>query len=73
MASEAEVEVENLTLPSNVSNVTGREAATVEGIVLTYSSLFLMALIPILFGSLRSVHYHHDLKVACWLVLTLSE
>ncbi len=62
MASE--LEVENISLPLNASNQTGRDAATLEGIVLTYSSLFLMALGPILFGSLRSVYYHHDLKVA---------
>ena len=65
MASEVEPpgeELGNATL--NVSNVTGRDAATAEGIVLTYTSLFVMALAPIIFGSLRSVYYHHDLKVA---------
>ena len=50
--------VENVT-----SNVTGRDAATAEGIAITYSSLFLMALLPLLFGSLRSVGYHGQLKV----------
>jgi len=46
----------------NASNLTGRDAATVEGIVLTYSSLFLMALGPIFIGAVRSVVYHSDLK-----------
>lgn len=50
-------------LAENVSNLTGRDAATAEGIAITYGSLFLMALVPILFGSLRSVGYHTKLKV----------
>lgn len=53
----------NESVAENVSNATGREAATTEGIIITYSSLFLMALLPLLFGSLRSVTYHSGLKV----------
>ena len=60
MDSEPEV---NESVAENVSNATGREAATTEGIIITYSSLFLMALAPLLFGSLRSVAYHIGLKV----------
>ena len=48
---------------SNASNVTGRDAATAEGIAITYGSLFLMALLPLLLGSLRSIGYHAKLKV----------
>lgn len=49
---------------SNITNATGREAATPEGIAITYSSLFVMALLPLFFGSLRSVGYHVGLKVS---------
>lgn len=52
----------NETMAENVSNVTGREAATPEGIAITYGSLFVMALLPLFFGSLRSVGYHTGLK-----------
>jgi hypothetical protein len=65
--AELEVEGQNLTVADNVSNasnLTGREAATPEGIAVTYFSLFLMALGPILVGSLRSVTHHLSLKVA---------
>lgn len=48
----------------NASNLTGREAATVEGMIVTYSALFAMALGPIFLGSLRSVHYHSSMKVS---------
>lgn len=53
--------VENI---SNITNATGREAATPEGIAITYGSLFVMALLPLFFGSLRSVGYHVALKVS---------
>ncbi len=48
---------------SNETNMTGRGAATPQGIALTYASLFLMALGPIVLGAFRSVHYHSGLKV----------
>ena len=66
MASELEVETNGTLLgdvADNASNITGRAAATPEGIALTYMSLFLMALGPILMGAFRSVHYHTELKV----------
>ena len=47
----------------NASNLTGRAAATPEGILITYSALFAMALGPIFIGSLRSVPYHSAMKV----------
>ncbi len=49
---------------TNETNMTGRGAATPQGIALTYASLFLMALGPIVLGALRSVHYHSGLKVS---------
>jgi len=62
----AEME-ENLTLLSpegdNATNLTGRDVATPAGIAVTYTSLFLMAVGPILVGSFRSVSYHAVMKV----------
>ena len=60
MAEVNESVVENL---SNATNASGREEATPEGIAITYGSLFLLALLPLFFGSLRSVGYHAGLKV----------
>ena len=48
----------------NVTNATGRDAATAEGIFLTYTSLFLMALGPIVLGSVRSVNHQRQLLVS---------
>lgn len=60
---ESEVNDSLIEEDSNITNVTGREAATPEGIAITYGSLFVMALLPLFFGSLRSVGYHVDLRV----------
>lgn len=50
----------NETLATNVS---GREAASREGLATAYIFLFAMALFPIFIGSLRSVVHHYNLKV----------
>ncbi|XP_019861879.1 PREDICTED: minor histocompatibility antigen H13-like [Amphimedon queenslandica] len=47
---------------SLASNVSGREAASREGLATAYIFLFAMALVPIFIGSLRSVVYHYNLK-----------
>ena len=62
MASEEETILASSA--ENVSNLTGRAAATAEGIALTYSSLFVMALGPILLGSMRSVLHRRSLLVS---------
>ncbi|XP_020620625.1 minor histocompatibility antigen H13-like [Orbicella faveolata] len=51
--------VANLSAAVNetAKNATGRAAATPEGMFVAYSSLVLMALLPIFFGSFRSVKY----------------
>eukprot|EP00731_Ephydatia_muelleri_P023954 Em0016g225a len=46
----------------NITNATGRDAATTEGIILTYASLFFMALGPIVLGSVRSVNHQLQLQ-----------
>nr|XP_058964924.1 minor histocompatibility antigen H13-like isoform X2 [Pocillopora verrucosa] len=45
------------TVNETAKNATGRAAATPEGMLMAYSSLVLMALLPIFFGSFRSVKY----------------
>ncbi|XP_013403402.1 minor histocompatibility antigen H13-like [Lingula anatina] len=56
--------VENLTdiSPGPETNGTAKIPATPEGMAVAYGSLVLMALLPIFFGSLRSVRYHKEQK-----------
>lgn len=49
---------ENLT--EQAKNVTGKPPSTPEGMAVAYGSLVIMALLPIFFGSYRSVHYHKE-------------
>lgn len=44
-------------------NVTERIPSTPEGMAIAYSSLVVMALLPIFFGAFRSVRYHREQKV----------
>ncbi len=53
----------NATLNETAKNATGREAATTEGLVVAYSSLIIMAVLPIFFGSFRSVLHYRKQKV----------
>ena len=57
--------VVNLTATVNetTKNVTGKAAATPQGLVTAYSSLIIMALLPIFFGSYRSVKCLIEQKV----------
>lgn len=57
--------VANLSASINetAKNVTGKAAATPEGMFVAYSSLVLMALLPIFFGSFRSVKCLIEQKV----------
>lgn len=49
---------ENLT--ENVVNATTKPPSTPEGMFVAYGSLVIMAILPIYFGSYRSVHYHKE-------------
>lgn len=49
---------ENLT--QNAGNTTGKGPSTPEGMAVAYGSLTIMALLPIFFGSYRSVSYHKE-------------
>jgi len=54
--------VENIT--EAATNATGRVPATPEGMALAYSSLVIMALIPIFFGSFRSVKHQQQQRAS---------
>ncbi|KAL4236410.1 Minor histocompatibility antigen H13 [Mactra antiquata] len=57
-----EMPVVNETVNGTAENVTAKIPATPEGMFVAYSSLVIMALIPIFLGSLRSVRYHKEQK-----------
>ena len=56
-----------------VKNATGRAAATTEGLALAYASLFLMAVVPIFWGSFRSISYHRSSKVNTLFLIVLID
>ena len=61
MATEQE---EETVINETVTNTTGRDAATLEGLIVAYTLMFSMALFPIFVGSLRSVQHHYNLRVS---------
>ena len=65
MSSDTESLLDNDTL-ANASNATvsGRAAASFEGLMAAYTALLLMAVVPIYVGSLRSITYHANLKAS---------
>lgn len=52
----------NETVNATADNATAKIPATPEGMFVAYSSLVIMALIPIFLGSFRSVRYHKEQK-----------
>ena len=62
IVTEAVEVVENIT--EAVKNGTGKIPATPEGMAIAYGSLVIMALLPIFFGSFRSIKHHADQKVS---------
>lgn len=63
-------QVVNATLNATAENATetlsGKKIpATPEGAAVAYGSLIVMAMLPIFFGSLRSVKHQKDSKVKC--------
>ena len=54
---------ENLT---KNANITGKIPATPEGMAIAYGSLIIMAVVPIFFGSYRSVRHHKEQQVSYW-------
>lgn len=57
-----EAPVINATLNETADNATTKIPSTPEGMAVAYSSLVIMALIPIFMGSFRSVRYHKEQK-----------
>ncbi|KFM60538.1 Minor histocompatibility antigen H13, partial [Stegodyphus mimosarum] len=50
-------DVLNETLQEIAKNETSKPKASTEGMMIAYSSLIVMALLPIFFGSFRSISY----------------
>ena len=61
--SVTEAPIINTTLNETADNATAKIPSTPEGMAVAYSSLVIMALIPIFVGSFRSVRYHKEQKV----------
>lgn len=57
---------ENFTDSANETGETGRIPATPEGMAIAYISIVIMALLPIFFGSFRSVKHHKEQAVSCF-------
>jgi len=60
--ADVEVPTPEEVLPEVVKNLTGRAVASTEGLALAYFSLFMMAIVPIIWGSFRSITYHRKSK-----------
>ena len=69
IVTEAVEVVENIT--EAVKNGTGKVPATPEGMAIAYGSLVIMALLPIFFGSFRSIKHHADQKVSIFFIFQL--
>ncbi|XP_076440631.1 signal peptide peptidase-like [Babylonia areolata] len=54
----------NATMNETAANATTKVPATIEGMSIAYTSLFIMAIVPIFIGSFRSVKYHQEQKIA---------
>ena len=54
---------ETIAEVNTTQNVTTRPPSTPEGMAIAYGSLLMMAVLPIFFGSFRSVNYHSEQKV----------
>lgn len=60
---------ENLTESANAAatnGTTGKVPSTPEGMALAYGTLVVMAMLPIFFGSIRSVKHHKEQTVGFW-------
>lgn len=52
------------TVKEVVQNVTDKPPTSIEGVAIAYLSLVIMAILPIFFGSFRSVKYLKEQKVS---------
>ncbi|OWF54425.1 minor histocompatibility antigen H13-like [Mizuhopecten yessoensis] len=60
----SEVPVVNATVNETAGNATAKIPASPEGMAVAYGSLVIMAILPIIIGSFRSVRYHKAQKEA---------
>ena len=60
-------------LNESAKNATGKTPSTPEGMAMAYGSLVIMALVPIFFGSFRSVRYHKEQRVSSTVCLSLDD
>lgn len=63
MSASEVIDQINSTIANLATNSTVKPKATPEGMALAYGSLVVMALVPIFYGSFRSVGYHKEQKV----------
>ena len=61
---EAPASAVEATVDAVVNATAGRQPSTPEGMAMAYGSLVIMALIPIVIGSYRSVKHHKEQKVS---------
>jgi minor histocompatibility antigen H13 len=57
-----DVPVVNITGNDTAANTTAKIPATPEGMAVAYTSLLIMAIVPIFVGAFRSVRYHKEQK-----------
>lgn len=69
-AAELPINIEESVIEA-VKNVTEKTPATIEGLAIAYLSLVVMAILPIFFGSFRSVKYLREQKVSSLIVLSV--
>jgi hypothetical protein len=62
-ATELPLNIEE-TVRETVQNATEKAPSTIEGVAIAYLSLVIMAILPIFFGSFRSVKYLKEQKVS---------
>lgn len=67
-AAEIPINIEESVIEA-VKNGTEKVPATIEGLAIAYLSLVIMAILPIFFGSFRSVKYLKEQKVSCLIIL----
>lgn len=55
-----------------IHNATDKPPTSIEGVAIAYLSLVVMAILPIFFGSFRSVKYLNDQKVSVMILFCTS-
>lgn len=61
--------MDNSTGPEMANQTTIKAKATPEGMAVAYGSLVIMALIPIFYGSFKSVIYQREQRVSFYILI----